>query len=58
MTNGGPGFASQTLVLTIYQIAFKENKMGYATAIAIVMLILVLIISIVQRRFQHDGTRD
>jgi multiple sugar transport system permease protein len=58
MTNGGPGQSSQTLVLTIYQAAFKENRMGYATAIALVMLCLVLVVTVIQKQFQRDGNRD
>jgi multiple sugar transport system permease protein len=58
MTNGGPGYSSQTLVLTIYQKAFKEIKMGYATSMAVILLFIVLIISIIQRKLQRDGTSD
>jgi multiple sugar transport system permease protein len=57
MTSGGPGYSTQTLVLTIYTVAFKEYKMGYATSIAIFMLCLVLIVTVIQKQFQKDGNR-
>jgi multiple sugar transport system permease protein len=44
MTNGGPGMSTVTLVLTIYNSAFKGFSMGYAAAIALLMFVLVLFI--------------
>jgi multiple sugar transport system permease protein len=58
MTGGGPGMATVTLVLTTYRVAFKEYNMGYASMIALLLLFLVLIISILQKRFMRDGSGD
>jgi multiple sugar transport system permease protein len=58
MTGGGPGYATQTLVMTIYNAAFKEYKMGYATAVALVLLIIILAVTIIQKHFQRDGAGD
>jgi ABC-type sugar transport system permease subunit len=55
MTHGGPGYATQTLVLTIYQIAFKQNKMGFATAMSIFMLVIVLLVTLLQRKAYKKG---
>lgn len=49
MTGGGPGLSTVTLVLTIYNAAFKEYNMGYASAIAMVMFVFVLIVSGLQK---------
>jgi multiple sugar transport system permease protein len=54
MTRGGPGTATVTLVLTIYNAAFKEYSMGYASAIALLMLFFILIISILQKILMKD----
>ncbi len=54
MTNGGPGMSTVTLVLTIYNAAFKSFNMGYAASIAIVMFVLVILIQALQRRFLSD----
>jgi multiple sugar transport system permease protein len=54
MTNGGPGMSTVTLVLTIYNAAFKSFNMGYAASIAIIMFVLVILIQALQRRFLSD----
>ena len=51
MTNGGPGMSTVTLVLTIYNAAFKSFSMGYAASIAIVMFVLVIAVQALQRKF-------
>lgn len=48
MTNGGPGRATNVLVYYIYNQAFVNFKMGYASAVASVLFVLVLTITIVQ----------
>ncbi len=54
MTGGGPGRSTVTLVLTIYNAAFKEYRMGYASAVAILMFVFVLLVSKVQNLFLKD----
>lgn len=49
MTGGGPGRSTVTLVLTIYNTAFKEFSMGYASAIAMLLLVFILFISGIQK---------
>lgn len=49
LTGGGPGRATMTLVLTIYNSAFKEYKMGYASAVSMLLLAIVLFISLLQK---------
>ena len=49
MTGGGPGRSTVTLVLTIYNTAFKEFSMGYASAIAMLLLVFILLISAIQK---------
>lgn len=50
MTGGGPGTATITMVMSIYQAGFKQYKMGYASAIAFVLLFIVIFISILQKK--------
>ncbi|MBO4937941.1 MAG: sugar ABC transporter permease [Oscillospiraceae bacterium] len=45
MTGGGPGYSSVTIVMAIYNAAFKNYKMGYACALAMVLLVIVLLIN-------------
>lgn len=52
MTGGGPGTATVTLVMAIYMRAFRgSNKMGYASAIAVLLLVIVIVINAVENRF-------
>lgn len=50
LTNGGPGDSSLMLVLYIYQNAFQNFKMGYASVLAWLLFCIVLIITLVQFR--------
>lgn len=52
MTGGGPGRATNVLVIYTYNIAFKEFKFGYSSAVAMVLFLIVLIITIVQFRME------
>ncbi len=49
MTGGGPGRSTVTLVLTIYRSAFKDLSMGYASAISVLFLCLIMVITMLQR---------
>lgn len=51
MTRGGPFFQTETLVMMIYRRGFQEFDMGYASAIAWVLVLLVFVLSLVQIRF-------
>jgi sn-glycerol 3-phosphate transport system permease protein len=43
MTQGGPANSTNTLVHYIYQYGFKFFKIGYASAIGVVMMIIIAI---------------
>lgn len=46
MTGGGPGFASDVLATFMYRTAFTYWRMGYSAAIAVVMLVLTLVLTV------------
>jgi ABC-type sugar transport system permease subunit len=48
MTDGGPGFATETLTYIVYKVGFGELRQGFGTAMALVLFLLILIVSIVQ----------
>ncbi len=50
MTAGGPGYASEVISTYVYDAAFYQYKMGYASAIAVVALIIVSLTAIFQVR--------
>jgi len=47
ITGGGPGTATRTLVIHLYEQGFKFFEMGRASAIAFILFIIILIITIV-----------
>jgi multiple sugar transport system permease protein len=55
LTQGGPRRATRVIVYYLYERAFAFGEMGYASAISIFLLILLLIISVIQMRaFKQD----
>ena len=53
MTFGGPGTASRTIAFTMYQQAFQAGQYGYGSAVAVVMLVVLIPIMIFNvRRFR------
>ena len=55
MTGGGPGFSTTVLVQYIYQMAFTEGQMGYASAIGVVLYLLLLIFTVFQWRVTRQS---
>jgi multiple sugar transport system permease protein len=50
LTNGGPRRATNVIVYYIYSKAFRFGEMGYASALSIALLIILLVISVIQMR--------
>ena len=50
MTGGGPGTSTQTLATYLYQIGFKNDQMGYASAIAFFVFIITFILGLFQMK--------
>lgn len=46
LTQGGPQNATNTLVFSLYQYGFQYNKVGYAAAIGVVLLVFVAIFAV------------
>jgi multiple sugar transport system permease protein len=53
ITGGGPGNATLTLALLIYQQGFTYFYMGYASALAYMMFVIVFIVTMIQWRLQR-----
>lgn len=45
MTNGGPGRSTELLSLHIYKRAFETQQLGYASAIAVLLIVMVFALS-------------
>jgi ABC-type sugar transport system permease subunit len=50
MTSGGPVFSTESIVMYLYEKGFVEFDMGYASAIAWVLFVIILAVSAVQLR--------
>lgn len=48
MTTGGPGDASRTVVMYIYENAFRFFQMGYASTVALSLFVIVVAFTIIQ----------
>jgi multiple sugar transport system permease protein len=50
MTGGGPGHASETLPIFMYNAAFVNFQLGYGTAISLILLLIGIIASLIYMR--------
>jgi multiple sugar transport system permease protein len=48
MTKGGPGYSTTTTVLLIYQTAFLNLQFGYGSAISVVLLLVLILLTAIQ----------
>lgn len=55
--SGGPNDSTLTVVLLIYQYAFKSLDMGYAAALALMLAVIILVVTLIQRRFLNADER-
>ena len=55
-TQGGPGEATKVLAYHIYNTAFVSSKFGYASAIAMVLLAIIIVITLTQFKFEKKFT--
>ncbi|GGJ32271.1 carbohydrate ABC transporter permease [Deinococcus roseus] len=57
-TKGGPADATKVLVFYIYENAFAFFKMGYATAMSMVLFAIILIVTLLQLKFFRADQSD
>ena len=53
ITQGGPSGATRTIVYYIYERSFDFWQLGYGSAMAFVLFIILLVLSIIQLRYQE-----
>lgn len=54
LTKGGPGSATKLLVQNIYQVAFEEDRLGYASGMAVMLMIAIGILTFFQFRLNRE----
>jgi multiple sugar transport system permease protein len=55
MTGGGPGNASRVYNLYLFQQAFRYQHMGYASAMAWILFLIIFVITLIQLRYFQKG---
>jgi len=55
MTQGGPLRSTTSLVLLMYEEGFRWWRMGYAAAVAVVLFLVILSFTLLQRRVQREA---
>ncbi len=55
MTSGGPMNSTTTIVHQIYKNAFEGYKMGYASSMSVVLLIMIIIITLINFKYGNRG---
>ena len=58
MTNGGPGTATLTLVQYLYSSAFKDYKMGYASAVGTIIVVLLVAIMLLDNILTKERVKS
>ncbi|WP_291313891.1 carbohydrate ABC transporter permease [Corynebacterium sp. UBA2622] len=54
MTGGGPfGYGTSTMVFQVYQETFVNNRAGYGAAVATIMFLVVLVLTVAQLKLQE-----
>ena len=57
-TQGGPGEATKVLAYHIYKMAFENSRFGYASAVAMVLLAIILVLTTIQFKCEKKFTGD
>ena len=58
MTNGGPYYATQTVMTYVYQEAFSDYNFGYAATIAVLLFLFVALITLGLLRLFRSGVYE
>ncbi len=53
-TAGNPSGTTQTVVMYLYKFGFQNNQVGYASAIAYTLFVIILIVSVIQFKVMYS----
>jgi multiple sugar transport system permease protein len=57
-TKGGPGNSTRVLQLYIYDQAFGQSNFGYASAISVVLFLILIVVAVLQFKFLRGRNSD
>jgi len=55
MTEGGPGYATSSLVFNIYYSAFQFFDIGYASSVSMILFAIIFTITTLQWKWQKKA---
>jgi alpha-1,4-digalacturonate transport system permease protein len=53
LNGGGPGTENMFIVQYIYQTGFQRAQIGYASAVSMVLMVILIVIALIQMRFDR-----
>lgn len=53
-TGGGPGYATMIPAMQMYKIAFGDGKFGYASALGVVLFVVIILMTLLTRHFFRE----
>ena len=54
LTQGGPANATRTIVYQIWEVGFNRLRMGYASAMAVVLFVIIFIVTMINLRLNNE----
>ena len=58
LTQGGPGIATRILPLDMYLLGFRSNQMGTASAVAVILVVVGLSLSLILQRVSRSDRME
>jgi len=55
MTGGGPGYSTTVLPVYIYESAFELKRYGYANALGLILMVIIMGFTLIQWRVNRQG---
>ena len=55
MTGGGAGYSTTVLPVYIYESAFELGRFGYANALGLILMVIILAFTLIQWRLNQQG---
>ena len=56
-SNGGKNYSAATVVFYLYEKAFKNGQLGYGSAIAVILAIIIFIITAINFHGQNKWVK-
>ena len=54
LTKGGPGTATITPSVVLYEQGFTYRKMGYASAIGVIMFAIIMVLTVINQKLMKN----